>query len=549
MKPLDPKLLKHAPPARTYVGLVILIGIISAGLILAQCFLIAYSAAPVISQGKSLADVSGRIAALAVVIAARALLSFVTEALGHRAGLATIAELRSRVLDRAAALGPRWLAERTNQTVTMVSRGLDALEPYFVAYLPQLFLSVTVTPATLFVIGYLDIASALLLILCIPLIPVFMILIGKMTEATSKKKLKTMERLGDEVLDLIAGLPTLKALGREQGPKRRVSELGENYTAATMSALRIAFLSGTVLEFLAILSTALVAVEVGFRMVYGFLDLPTGLVIIMLTPEVFKPLREVGSQFHASADGVAAAEAAFEILDEPAPTAGTEPAPNLADEPIVIEDLSVAAPGRGVLAPAGASGIIAPGSITALRGMSGSGKTTTVLTLLGLVSPTEGRISCAGRSVTDIAPQDWWDQMTWVPQRPVIPPGTLASYVGEGDRDRASRLTGFAAVVEELERGWQTEVGQGGLGLSVGQRQRLALTRALMAHRQLLILDEPTAHLDAASESEIIDAVKAAQADGMTVLVIAHRDSLLEAADAIIDINSREVADAQHAHA
>lgn len=542
MKPLDPKLLKHAPPARAYVGLVIAIGVVSAGLILAQCFLIAYSAAPVIAQGKSLADVSGRIIALAGVIAARAALSYITEALGHRAGLATIAELRGRVLDRAIELGPRWLAVRTTQTVTMVSRGLDALEPYFVAYLPQLFLCVTVTPATLFVIGYLDIASALLLVLCIPLIPVFMILIGKMTAATSKKKLETMERLGDQVLDLIAGLPTLKALGREQGPKRRVAELGENYTAATMSALRIAFLSGTVLEFLAILSTALVAVEVGFRMVYGLLDLPTGLVIIMLTPEVFKPLREVGSQFHASADGVAAAEAAFEILEVPAPAPGTSPAPDLASTDIVLDNLSVEAPGRGLYAPAGACGIIAPGRITALRGASGAGKTTTVLSLLGLVEPTEGAATCGGQEIGSIDRNSWWEQITWVPQRPVIPPGTLASYVGPGDRDRAAALTGFDGVLASSELGWDSVVGQGGVGLSVGQRQRLALTRALMKRRPLLILDEPTAHLDAASEGEIIAAVRAARDAGMTVLVIAHRDALLEAADAIIDIRAQEVA-------
>ncbi|MDO5723633.1 MAG: thiol reductant ABC exporter subunit CydD [Flaviflexus sp.] len=544
MKPLDPKLLKHAPPARAYVGLVIVIGVVSAGLILAQCFLIAYSAAPVISQGKTLGDVSGRITALAAVIAARALLSYVTEALGHRAGLATIAALRGRVLDRAVELGPRWLAVRTTQTVTMVSRGLDALEPYFVAYLPQLFLCVTVTPATLLVIGILDLPSALLLIFCIPLIPVFMILIGKMTAATSKKKLETMERLGDQVLDLIAGLPTLKALGREQGPKHRVAELGENYTAATMSALRIAFLSGTVLEFLAILSTALVAVEVGFRMVYGLLDLPTGLVIIMLTPEVFKPLREVGSQFHASADGVAAAEAAFEILEVPAPAPGTTSAPDLSTQEITLRDLSVEAPGRGLFAPSGATGTIRPGEITALRGASGGGKTTTILCLLGLVTPTEGTASCGGIDIADIDREAWWSQITWVPQRPVIPPGTLAEYLGEGDRQRAAALTGFDEVLATLPHGWDSVVGQGGVGLSVGQRQRLALTRALMKRRPLLILDEPTAHLDAASEGEIIAAVRAARDAGMTVVVIAHRDALLEAADTIIDIRAREVAHA-----
>lgn len=541
MKPLDPDLLSHAAPARRYVALVTVTGAVSAALIIAQCFLISYAISPVIDGTAGLSDALPFAAALALVFLGRMAVTWIQESFGHRAALATISTLREKVLARAGDLGPRWLASRESSIVTFTTRGLEDLEPYFVKYLPQLLLCATVTPASLVVVLLLDWPSAILIVFCLPAIPVFMILIGKMTESTSKRKLAAMERLGDQVLDLIAGLPTLKALGREQGPVRRVDELGKSYTSTTMAALRIAFLSGTVLEFLATLSTALVAVEVGFRMVYGHLDLTTGLIIIMLTPEVFKPLREVGSQFHASTDGLAAAEQAIEVIDTPLRDRGTAQAPDLAATDIIIEDLSVDAEGRGVVAPAGLRGTIRPGRITALAGPSGAGKSTTVSVLLGLLKPSSGAVTAGGEPVGRIDPESWWSQITWVPQRPVLVPGTVADNVG-GIAEEAARLTGFDEVLAELPEGWQTSIGQGGVGLSLGQRQRLALTRALRERRPLLVLDEPTAHLDARSESRIIDAVQAAKRQGQTVLIIAHRQSLLDIADEVITVRAAEVA-------
>lgn len=366
VKPLDPKLLSHAAPARRYVILVTITGILSAALIIAQCFLIGLAVAPVIEGEAGPEDALPFVGILALVLLGRMLVTWVQESFGHRAALETISALREKVLGRAGSLGPRWLASRTSSIVTFTTRGLEDLEPYFVKYLPQLLLCATVTPASLFVVLLLDWPSALIIIFCIPIIPIFMILIGKMTENTSQKKIAAMESLGDQVLDLIAGMPTLKSLGREQGPAKRVDDLGKSYTSTTMAALRIAFLSGTVLEFLATLSTALVAVEVGFRMVYGYLDLTTGLIIIMLTPEIFKPLREVGSQFHASTDGLAAAEQAIDVIETPLPETGRAEAPDLAVTDIVIDNLSVEAEGRGITAPSGLSGTIRHGSITAL---------------------------------------------------------------------------------------------------------------------------------------------------------------------------------------
>lgn len=550
MKPLDPRLLRHAAPAKRYIILVAITGAITAGLVIAQAFLISGSISPIIDGTSAPAAVLPLVFALIAVLVARAAVTWVQEAYGHRAAIGTMNALREKVLARAATLGPRWLAEgNTNQVVTFTSRGLDDLEPYFVKYLPQLLLAVTVTPATLAVVLILDWISALLIVFCIPIIPVFMILIGKMTESKAERKLRAMEHLGSQLLDLLAGLTTLKALGREQGPKRRVAELGDSYRRTTMDTLRIAFLSGAVLEFLATLSTALVAVEVGFRMVYGHLDLMPGLVIIMLTPEVFKPLREVGSQYHASTDGIAAANEAFEILETPAAAAGTRPAPDLTSATIEFDALSIDAPGRATIAPFNLSAAISPGRVTALMGPSGSGKTTAANALLGLVHPSRGGVvlrTADGERVdlAEVDPDSLWRQVSWVAQRPAIVPGTVAKNTDPEQTASAAALseaaqtTGFDSVIAGLPEGWDTIIGQGGVGLSVGQRQRLALTRALISDAPLVILDEPTAHLDARSEDQIVDAVRRLREDGRTVLVIAHRQALVAVADDVVMVES-----------
>lgn len=494
MKPLDKRLLTHARDARRYIAFLGVAGLFSAVLVIAQILLISGTIAPVIDGSKTFGDVAHLVAILAGVLALRLIITYLQEAYGHRAALKVIAELRTRVIKHAGDLGDRWLSRgHTAPTVTLVTDGLDDLEPYFVKFLPQLVLMMTVTPTTLAVVLWLDWISALAIVICIPLIPVFMILVGRMTQTYSDARLVSMQRLGQQLLDLLAGLTTLKALGREQGPRRRVKDLGDDFAAKTMQTLYVAFLSGTVLEFLATLSTALVAVEVGLRLVYGHLTLFSGLAIIMLTPEVFKPLREVGSQFHASANGVAASQQVFDILDEELSTVpGGAAAPDLSIFPIEIRGLSVNAPGRSTVAPHNLSATIAPGRITVLRGPSGSGKSTTVSVILQLLTPNSGTITVAGHSLSEIDQSSWWKQITWVPQRPAIVPGTVLDNLSvseetlvapDAELARAAHLTGFDAVVASLPDGWNTAVGQGGVGLSVGQRQRLALTRALVSTR------------------------------------------------------------------
>ena len=550
MRPFDPRLLRYARSARGPIAVTALLGTLTALLVLAQALLISAALSPVVSGTASLTDVWPFIVGIAAVFACRALIVAAREAVSTRAAAAAVRELRGRVVDASVTLGSRWRATKGAETTTLLSTGLEDLRPYFVSFLPQLVLVCTVTPAALGVILLLDFWSALIALLVIPLIPIFMILIGRFTQAASEDKLASMKRLTAQLLDLMSGLPTLRGLGREKAPRTHLHALGAANTKATMATLRVAFLSGGVLEFLTTLSVALVAVEVGMRLVFGNISLFHGLAVIMLAPEVFEPLRQVGAKFHASANGVTASKAAFDIIEEAeaVDSPGTDECPDMARTDIVLDSLGVRA--RGAWAPAPTSGVIAPGIVTALCGPSGAGKSTIVLCLLADMTPDAGRVllrpsassSESGESVlSDIDPAAWRRQISWVPQSPTLVPGTILDNMGDlplDDLNDAAAATGFDEVLASAPDGWNTVIGSGGVGLSVGQRQRLALTRALAAHSQVVILDEPTAHLDAVSEETVVRAIDAMRDAGRTVIVIAHRAAMMEAADAVIDVRS-----------
>lgn len=567
MKPLDPRLLRRASAARGYVLLTAVTGVLTAALVVSQALLLAAVLAPAVSEARPLADARDLVAWLVGVVVLRAVVVHVQERFAHRAATRTIIDLRSQVVEAALARGPRWLAGGDGPaTVTLATRGLDDLEPYFVRYLPQLLLAATLTPATLAVVWWQDWVAGAVVLGTIPLVPVFMILVGQLTQGVADRRLATMQRLGAQVLDLLAGLPTLRALGRENGPGARVRALGDAHRSATMGTLRVAFLSGMVLELLTTLSVAVVAVSVGLRLVEGRMDLQVGLAVIILAPEVFWPLRQVGMHFHASTDGLAAADAAFAIIEHPAaaPHAGTQdPFATGTFVGVRVDGLSVRAPGRDVLAPADLSADVGAGRVTALVGPNGAGKSTAVLALLGLVAPDAGRVLVRTRTPegdleTDLAEIDlaaWHRRVAWVPQRTVLLPGTLLDAVrgtagpaGAGPAGpspaelEAARLTGLDAVVAALPDRWATRVGQGGVGLSLGQRQRVALTRALVGSRDVVILDEPTAHLDAASEEHVLGAVAALRAAGRTVVVVAHRPALVALADHVVTVASAPAA-------
>ena len=554
MRPLDPRLLKYASSARRHIMLISILGIVTAVLVIAQTLALSAARSPAVTSGASLAQVRTPLLLLVGIVIVRAAVIGVREALGHRAADRTIRELRGRVLTHISNLGPRWRATHGSEASTLLSRGLTDLSPYFVDYLPQLVLTATVTPLALATILFLDFWSAFIAAIVVPLIPIFMALIGRFTQSASAEKLETMQSLGAQMLDLIAGLPTLRALGRESAPRAHLESLSRSNTRATMSTLRIAFLSGAVLEFLSTLCVALVAVEVGFRMVFGHVSLFTGLAVIMLAPEVFEPLRQVGAQFHASANGVAAAERAFEILETPIPSMGEDSEDegfqdddgiDWSSAAFSLRDLSIEA--RGTWAPAGLNADIAPGTLSVLAGPSGSGKTSTIYALMRLLPIQSGHLMVCTREGEEIPLQGipketLWKAITWVPQHPSLLPGSLREQLPpstEEELEAAAALCGFTEVLDTLPQRWDTLIGQDGAGLSVGQRQRFALTRALLARTPIVILDEPTAHLDAVSEEIVLKAMEALRKKGRTVIAIAHRQALIDAADQVISVHSR----------
>ncbi len=534
----------------------------AAAVIVVQAVLLAGVIAGAAREGTDLAGARGPLLALVLVVALRAGLAAAQERYGHRAATRVIAQLRQAVLRRAGELtvaGRREALPPAAALTTLTTRGLDALETYLTRYLPQLLLVSTVTPAVLIVIWSYDAISGLLVTLTLPLVPLFMALVGWTTAASARRRLVVMQRLGDQVLDLIAGLPTLRALGREQGQAARVRDVGEAYRRTTMRTLRSAFTSALVLESLTTLSVALVAVGIGLRLVFGELDLRTGLTVLILAPEVYLPLRMIGVHYHASVDGLAAAEQAFAVLEVPRddPDGDGRPAPDLRHAVLELDAVTVTHADRDLDAPHHVDLRLCPGEIVALVGASGAGKSTSVEVLLGLRRPSEGAVRIDGTDLAEFDPSTVHRQIAWIPQRPTVVPATVAEnawYAAgpEADEDagdgglqarrrleQAAAASGFDDVVATLPQGWQTRIGHGGHGLSAGQRQRLALTRAHLRQAPLVVLDEPTAHLDAETELLAHEAIRALHRAGSTVLLVAHRPALRALADRVVEVHSR----------
>lgn len=550
MRPLDPRLLRYAEATRRHIAVTALLGTLAAAAVIGQAIVLAGVIASVFGGGRLL---PGTLAMLGLLVLARAGLAWAQERFGRRSASTVIAQLRGAVLAHLAATRPFETSDRDDAAAvtTVLTSGLQGLEGYLTRYLPQLLMVVTVTPGVVAVIWWNDLMAGLAVLFTLPLVPLFMALVGLSTQAQADRRLRSLQRLGAQVLDLIAGLPTLRAFGRESGQADRVRAAGHAHRRATMRTLVTAFLSALVLETVTTLSVALVAVGVGLRLVGGDLDLHTALVVLILAPEAYLPLRMVGTHHHASVDGLAACEQAFGILETPLPRRGSRPAPSLTEATIVADDVYVLQPGSGRAAPAGVSAVLRPGQVTALTGPSGSGKSTVLAVLLGLRRLSSGAVLIHGGAdrvdLADVDPDGWWQQVSWVPQQPALVPGTVLENLmleASGpipDRiSQAAALTGLDQVVAGLPDGWQTRLGQGGMGLSAGQRQRLALARALLRPARLVLLDEPTGHLDAQAESVLADTIAALRQDGRIVVLATHRQALIELADQVITVRSHD---------
>ncbi len=647
-RPVDPRLWRHARSARRYLVLSVALSLATTVCIVVAALALARVLAGVITDParRDIGSWTTELAVFAIAVAVRAAATWWQSRLAHRAGAQVVAELETAVVVAGAQLPPRELECRRTELAVVAGTGLNGLRAYLAGYLPALLLAVLVPPVLLTVIALHDLVSAGIIAVTLPLIPIFMILIGLLTQGKSKETLAATTRLSDQLLDLFAGMPTLRALGRETSRPRpgaggdaaidtaadiagpalgrgdavagsgdsasgdaarttmagRVRDLGEALHKRTMSALRIAFLSSMVLEMLATLCVALVAVSIGMRLVYGHMGLYGGLVALILAPEVYLPLRMVGERFHAAQDGMAAADKAFAVLepDDRKPDANSGAADSAIADPTAAEtravpttaapraaaavaadpaaestpgvvgasatstdalpvrgrdigghielaELSVAA--RGGAAPDGLSATLRPGAVTVLTGPNGCGKSTVLQALLGLIAPDHGMVRVDGIPVADLDPDEWWSRVAWLPQRPVLVPGTLRDNLellgapaDPAQLAAACAATGFDTVLDELPDRWDTVVGTGGIGLSLGQRQRLALTRTLAAQRQVLLLDEPTAHLDDASEATVLTVLVDRARAGATVVVVAHRPTILAIADHVIEVHATQPA-------
>jgi ATP-binding cassette subfamily C protein CydD len=539
---LDQRLLQRARPVRRLLAADVILGAGASALVLVQATLLASIVAKAF-EGASLREVAPSLGLLALTFTGRAVLAWGFEIAGRRAASSVLSQLRLALVERRLRDQPASLdGTESGEIAASAVQGVDALEAYFGRYLPQVVLAVLVPIAVLSWVGMIDPASAGLMLLTLPLVPVFMWLIGRYTEDRTREHWRALRLLSTHFLDVVRGLPTLRAFNRGRAQTAAISEVSERYRRTTMATLRVGFLSGAVLELAATLGVALVAVTVGVRLVDGGLGLQTGLTVLVLAPELYVPLRQLASQFHASADGLAVAERILALLEAPAaaPRGGRLIAPTPAEAPVRFENVSFAYPSRPSLVLNELDLELLPGETVALVGPSGAGKTTVAKLLLRFAEPTAGRLTAGGIDLADCRTNIWRSVIAWVPQQPTIFRGTVADNIRLGDGRASERRIRDAAVlagadrfVEALPSGYETIVGDGGRPLSAGERRRIALARAFVRDAQLVILDEPTADLDRTSAEVVAEAVERLRI-GRTVLLIAHRRGLVRQADRVV---------------
>jgi ATP-binding cassette subfamily C protein CydD len=548
LRVLDQRLVRRARGVRALLAVDVALGVLAALLVLAQAVLLARVAARGFG-GASLAEVALPLELLVAVVVARAAAAYGFEIVGRRAAVNVLSELRLELVERRLRRQPAALdGAESAEVSTAAVGGVDALETTFARYLPQVVLAVTVPIAVLVLVASIDLVSAGVMLLTLPLVPVFMWLVGRYTERRARERWRALALLSTHFLDSVRGLPTLRAFNRGETQAERIAEVSDRYRRTTMGTLRVAFLSGTVLELAATLGVALVAVIVGVRLVDGGIGLEAGLTVLVLAPELYVPLRNLGAQFHASADGLAVAERLLDLVDaEEAASSGSASPPSARDLPVRLEGVSFAYPARPGIVLDRVDLELRPGETVALVGPSGGGKSTIASLLLRLAEPTRGQVTVGTVDLAACDAESWRAQIAWVPQHPTIFRGTVADNIRLGDASAddaqvraAAELAGAAAVIGRLPRGYETVVGEGGRTLSAGELQRIALARAFLREAALVILDEPTANLDPASAVVVGDAVERLRA-GRTVLLISHRPELAALADRVVHLRGGRI--------
>ena len=571
MRALDPRLVRRVRPVRVALAADVCLGLVGAAALLAQVVLVAgviaaaFVGAPVAPLG---ASVQTMLVALAAAIVVRAGVSGAEETIGRWAAGRVMSELRralvrQRLSGRSGPSGGQSDPVQGGELATAAVAGVDALEVYLARYLPQLVLAGFVPVAVLAIALAVDPVSAAVMLVTLPAIPVFLALVGRSSGDRARARWAALSRLSNHVLDVVRGLPTLRAYNRAEAQAELIAVSGEQYRATTMQVLRLSFVSGAVLDLAATIGTALVAVTVGVRMVAGEVTLWAGLVVLLLTPELYAPLRALGTLFHASADGVAAAGRILDVLEpDDAATDALPPNRNRAADAdpaadadrlrppdwrrIRLEGVTVRHPGRGGSGLRNVDLDLCRGEVVALVGPSGAGKSTLATVLLGLREPDAGRVTVDGHDLAALDPAWWRSQIGWLPQRPTMFRGTIHENIAVGDPladdervEEVARLAGVDLIAAELRLGYRTAIGPGGLALSMGEQRRVALARALVRGAPLLILDEPTAHLDPEATTRVAEAISRAAPD-RAVLVIEHHPDLVPAVDRVVALRAPE---------
>ncbi len=542
MRALDPRLLRRTRSTRPLLAIDTALGIGSALAVLLQAGLLARIVAGAFG-GNSLYALRFELGLLLLAFALRGAFAWGMEIAGRRAAWSVLSELRLALVDRRLRRQPTATDAVSGAEVAALGvQGVEALEGYYARYLPQVVLATIVPFLVVAGVAVVDLESALIMLLTLPLVPVFMWLIGRYTEQRTLERWNALKQLACHFLDVVRGLPTLRSLGRARDEMEILADVGERYRQATMQTLRVSFLSGSVLELAATLGVALVAVTAGVRLVDGSLGLQAGLTVVVLAPELYLPFRRLGAEFHASADGLAIAERMLGLIDAPASAVqgGARRAPSPARVSIRFERASFSYPARAGLVLDQLELELSPGEAVALVGESGAGKSTVAALLLGLLAPTSGRISVGGVDLGSCQIEAWRRHVAWLPQHPALIRGTVEENIWLGDPGasqasvvEAAALAGADEFIAALPNGFRTVVGDGGRPLSPGERRRIGLARAFLKDAPLVILDEPTADLDPFSVAVVSVAVQRLASE-RTMLVIAHRPELVRQVDRVV---------------
>ncbi len=545
MRALDPRLVRRTRSVRPLLIADTALGVVTTVLVLLQATLLARIVAGSFARAPA-SDLRRDGVLLALAFAGRGALAWGMEVAGRRAAASVLSELRLALVARRLATQPTAAdGTQSGEIAAAAVQGVDALEAYFARYLPQVVLASIVPFVVVAWVATIDLESALVMAVTLPLVPVFMWLIGRATEQRTRERWHALRLLSTDFLDVVRGLPTLRAFNRGSAQAARIAEVSDRHRRATMGTLRLTFLSGTVLELAATLGVALVAVTVGVRLADGGLGLQAGLTLLVLAPELYLPLRRLGAEYHASADGLAVADRMLALLDAPAAACrgGRQSVPSPAVATVRLERVTFSYPARAGLVLDGLDLELAPGETVALVGESGAGKSTVAALLLGFLEPAAGRVTVGGVDLAGSRIDEWRGLVAWVPQRPVLVRGSVADNIrlGRTASARAVRaaaaLAGADAFAGALPSGYGTLVGDGGRPLSPGERRRIGLARAFLGDPSLVVLDEPTADLDPASVEHVSRAVERLGA-GRTMLVIAHRPEVVAHADRIVRLEA-----------